>query len=68
MKHHSLDIVATLVEHGCEREICDKSVLEIGLEEKKVDIVRACINKGDDPNKQINGIPTIIITIIINIQ
>ena len=54
LKYHAYDIVSMLIEHGANREINGQSVFEVGLEEHNLEIVKACIEKGDDLNKPIH--------------
>ena len=54
IKHHAYDIISMLVEHGADKEIEGKSILEIGLEVPKLEIVKACVDKGEYLNKSIN--------------
>ena len=54
LKNHAYDIVSMLIEHGANREIDGQSVFEVGLQEHELEVVKACIDKGEDLNKFIN--------------
>ena len=59
MDKHAQDIVSNLIDSGAEREFKDKKILEIGLENFYNGVIKSCLNKGDDVNIQVNGIPAI---------
>ena len=53
LKNQTFDIVASLIEHGSKREFNGQSIFEIGLEQHRLNIVKACTEKGEDINRLI---------------
>ena len=59
MDKHAQDIVSNLIESGAERVFKEKQILEIGLEKFYNAVIKSCLDKGDDVNIQVNGMPAI---------
>lgn len=53
LKNQAFDVVLALIEHGSEREVNGQSIFEVGLEQQRLDIIKACTekDKGKDLNK-----------------
>ena len=60
--HRHFNIVNTLIKHGCSRFFHNRPLLEVSSEESTFneEIIRTCLELGDDPNTKCDGCPILI--------